>query len=126
MDANQALTELLAGRLEPGVYQWRTPPVPGAVGDTSWIGRAEEAGWRGFYLDGRRARTEESFLRLCGGVFELPERAGTGWDDLGEYLKDLSWTPPSTATWCCTSRGPNWPTRTRRRCAPSWTSSPER
>lgn len=93
MDANQALTELLAGRLEPGVYQWRTRPVPGAVGDTSWIERAEEAGWRGFYLDGRRARTEESFLRLCGGVFELPERAGTGWDDLGEYLKDLSWTP---------------------------------
>lgn len=93
MDANQALTELLAGRLEPGVYQWRTRPVPGAVGDTSWIERAEEAGWRGFYLDGRRARTEESFLRLCGGVFELPEGAGTGWDDLGEYLKDLSWTP---------------------------------
>ncbi|MEU8118982.1 barstar family protein [Spirillospora sp. NPDC049024] len=93
MNADQALTELLAGRLEPGVYQWRIPPVPGAVGDTSWMERAEEAGWRGFYLDGRRARTEEAFLRLCAGVFDPPEGAGAGWDDLGRYLRDLSWAP---------------------------------
>ncbi|WP_433475504.1 barstar family protein [Spirillospora sp. CA-142024] len=93
VDANQALTELLAGRLEPGVYQWRTPPVPGAVGDTSWTERAEEAGWRGFHLDGRRARDGRSFLWLCAGVFELPDGAGADWDDLGECLKDLSWTP---------------------------------
>lgn len=93
VDANQALTELLAERLKPGVYQWRTPPVPGAIGDTSWTGRAEEAGWRGFHLDGRRARDRDSFLRLCAGVFELPEGAGADWDDLGACLKDLSWTP---------------------------------
>lgn len=93
MDANQALTELLAGRLKPGVYQWRTPPVPGAVGDTSWIERAEEAGWRGFHLDGRRARDKDSFLRLCAGVFELPGGSAAGWDALGDSLADLSWTP---------------------------------
>lgn len=93
MDANQALNELLAGRLKPGVYQWRTPPVPGAVGDTSWTQRAEEAGWRGFHLDGRRARDKDAFLRLCAGVFEAPELAGGDWDDLAGCLKDLSWAP---------------------------------
>ncbi|MFI0486411.1 barstar family protein [Actinomadura sp. 9N215] len=93
MDANQALQELLAGRLKPGVYQWRTPPVPSAVGDTSWTGRAEEAGWRGFHLDGRRARDSASFLRLCAGVFDLPEGPAADWDALGDSLADLSWAP---------------------------------
>jgi hypothetical protein len=93
VNANQALTELLAGRLKPGVYQWRTPPTPGAVGDTSWTERAEDAGWKAFHLDGRRARDKESFLRLCADVFELPAGAAAGWDALGEALGDLSWTP---------------------------------
>ncbi|QKW40045.1 barstar family protein [Actinomadura sp. NAK00032] len=93
MDANQALNELLAGRLEPGVYQWRTPPVPGAVGDTSWTERAEEAGWRGFHLDGRRARDKAGFLRLCAAVFEAPALADGDWDDLAAALRDLSWAP---------------------------------
>ncbi|WUH99386.1 barstar family protein [Spirillospora sp. NBC_00431] len=93
MDANQALQQLLAGRLTPGIYQWRTPPVPGAVGDTSWTERAEEAGWRGFHLDGRRARDSDSFLRLCGAVFDLPEGSPADWDALGDSLADLSWAP---------------------------------
>lgn len=93
MDANQALNELLAGRLKPGVYQWRTPPVPGAVGDTGWTRRAEEAGWRGFHLDGRRARGKDAFLRLCADVFEVPALADGDWDDFADYLRDLSWAP---------------------------------
>ncbi|TDD34498.1 hypothetical protein E1287_16535 [Actinomadura sp. KC06] len=93
VDANHALNELLAGRLKPGVYQWRTPPVPGAIGDTSWIERAEEGGWRGFHLDGRRARDSASFLRLCADVFEQPEGPAADWDALGDSLADLSWTP---------------------------------
>ncbi|XRQ07277.1 barstar family protein [Actinomadura welshii] len=93
MDANQALTELLEERPTPGVYQWRTPPVPGAVGDTSWTGRAEEAGLRAFHLDGRRARDKDSFLRLCGDVFEIPGGPPEDWDALGGGLADLSWTP---------------------------------
>ncbi|NKZ03043.1 barstar family protein [Actinomadura latina] len=93
MDANQALDALLAGRLEPGVYQWRTPPVPGAIGDASWTERAAESGWRGFHLDGRRARDKGAFLRLCAGVFEVPALADGDWDDLAGCLKDLSWTP---------------------------------
>jgi hypothetical protein len=93
VDANQALDELLAGRLRPGVYQWRTPPVPGAVGDTGWTRRAEEAGYRGFHLDGRRARGKDAFLRLCAGVFGVPALAGGDWDDLADCLRDLSWTP---------------------------------
>jgi len=93
VDANRALNELLAGTLKPGVYQWRTPPAPGALGDTSWIERAEEAGWRGFHLDGRRARGKDAFLRLCADVFEVPALAGGDWDDLAGCLEDLSWTP---------------------------------
>ncbi|TDC93963.1 hypothetical protein E1285_09320 [Actinomadura sp. 7K507] len=93
VDANQALTELLAGRLAPGLYQWRTPPVPGAVGDTSWTERAEEAGLRAFHLDGRRARDKDAFLRLCADVFELPTGAADDWDALRESLADLSWAP---------------------------------
>ena len=93
VDTNRALDELLAGRLKPGVYQWRTPPVPGAVGDASWTGRAEEAGWRGFHLDGRRACGKDAFLRLCADVFEVPALAGGDWDDLARCLRDLSWTP---------------------------------
>ncbi|CNF06257.1 Barstar (barnase inhibitor) [Mycobacterium tuberculosis] len=93
MDADQALNELLAGRLRPGVYQWRTPPVPGALGDTGWTRRAEEAGYRGFHLDGRRARGKDAFLRLCAGVFGAPALADGDWGDLADCLRDLSWTP---------------------------------
>lgn len=93
MDANQAVIELLAGRLEPGLYQWRTAPVPGAVGDTSWTERAEEAGLRAFHLDGRRARDKGSFLRLCADVFDLPPGSADDWDVLGDALADLSWMP---------------------------------
>ncbi|MFA1546361.1 barstar family protein [Actinomadura chokoriensis] len=93
MDANQALNQLLAGRLKPGVYQWRTSPTPGAVGDKRWTDRAEEAGWRGFHLDGRRARDKGAFLRLCADVFEVPSLADGDWDDLVACLEDLSWTP---------------------------------
>ncbi|PRX00984.1 UNVERIFIED_ORG: barstar (barnase inhibitor) [Actinomadura viridilutea] len=93
MDANRALDELLIGRLKPGVYQWRTPPVPGAVGDTSWMERAEQAGWRAYHLDGRRARDKDAFLRLCAEVFAFPARFGGDWDGLEECLTDLAWAP---------------------------------
>ncbi|WP_165950423.1 barstar family protein [Actinomadura sp. GC306] len=93
MDAHRALTELTEGRLTPGVYQWRTPPVPGAVGDTTWTEPAEEAGLRAFHLDGRRARDGESFLRLCAEVFEMPGEPPGDWDVLADRLADLAWTP---------------------------------
>ncbi|GGU95326.1 barstar family protein [Actinomadura sp. LOL_016] len=93
MDANRALDELIAERLAPGVYQWRTPPAPGALGDTTWTERAAEAGWRGFHLDGRRASGSDGFLRLCGETFEFPEGVGTTWDALEGALTDLSWVP---------------------------------
>ncbi|MGI5324575.1 barstar family protein [Actinomadura nitritigenes] len=93
MNANRALDELLAGRLRSGVYQWRTPAVPGAVGDTSWTERAEEAGWHAVHLDGRRARDKDGFLRMCAESFEFPDWFGGNWDALEDCLSDLSWTP---------------------------------
>ncbi|TDD91735.1 hypothetical protein E1298_11490 [Actinomadura rubrisoli] len=85
------MDELLAERLKPGVYQWRTPATPGAVGDEGWTERAEQAGWRGFHLDGRRARDKGSFLRLCAEVFDFPDWFGGNWDALQDCLGDLSW-----------------------------------
>lgn len=93
VDANRALDELIAGRLAPGVYQWRTPPAPGALGDAAWTERADEAGWRGFHLDGRRASDSDEFLRLCGETFGFPEGVGTTWEALEGALTDLSWAP---------------------------------
>ncbi|MFC4908804.1 barstar family protein [Actinomadura gamaensis] len=93
MDANQALDELLTGRLKPGVYQWRTPAGRGAAGDTGWMERAEEQGWRPFYLDGRQARDKDGFLTLCAEAFAFPDWFGRNWDALEDSLTDLSWAP---------------------------------
>ncbi|MCP2340524.1 barstar family protein [Actinomadura rupiterrae] len=93
MDANQALDELLTGRLKPGVYQWRVPAGTGAVGDTGWMERAGEHGWRPFYLDGRRARDKDAFLRACADAFAFPDWFGDNWDALEDSLTDLSWAP---------------------------------
>lgn len=93
MDANQALDELLAERLKPGVYQWRTRAMPGILGDAGWTERAGQAGWRAFHLDGRRARDKDAFLRLCAETFAFPEWFGGDWDALEDCLADLSWTP---------------------------------
>ncbi|MEU5880964.1 barstar family protein [Spirillospora sp. NPDC047279] len=87
MDAKNALNELLAGRLEPGVFQWRPP------GSLDWAGRAERAGLRVFALDGRTVRDKESFLRRCAEVFEFPDWFGANWDALEDCLTDLSWAP---------------------------------
>lgn len=91
MDANRALDELLAGRLEPGVYQWRAPGTE-TVG-TGWIGRAERAGWRPFPLDGRGVRDKDSFLSRCAEAFGFPDWFGGNWDALEDCLNDLEWAP---------------------------------
>ncbi|GLZ09002.1 hypothetical protein Acsp03_64680 [Actinomadura sp. NBRC 104412] len=94
VDANRALEDLVEGRLKPGVYQWRAPAAPGAgVSGAAWPERATAAGWKTFYLNGRRARDTESFLRLCAEVFEFPEGTGGDWDALRDRLTDLSWVP---------------------------------
>ncbi|GAA3962451.1 hypothetical protein GCM10023085_51210 [Actinomadura viridis] len=94
MDENRALTELIEGRLKPAVYQWRAPAMPSAgLAAASWPERAREAGWKVFYLNGRRARDKRSFLGLCREAFDLPEWAGRNWDALADCLRDLSWAP---------------------------------
>jgi hypothetical protein len=92
VDANRALEDLVEGRLKPGVYQWRAPAAPGAgVSGAAWPDRATAAGWRTFYLNGRRARDKDSFLRLCTEAFEFPERSDGDWSALEDGLTDLSW-----------------------------------
>lgn len=63
------------------------------MGDTGWTARAGEAGWRGFHLDGRRARDKDAFLALCAEVFGFPDWFGGNWDALEDCLADLSWAP---------------------------------
>ncbi|WP_192810162.1 barstar family protein [Actinomadura rudentiformis] len=87
MDAKKALDDLLAGRLEPGVFQWRPPA------EFNWVERAEQAGTRVFRLDGHAVRGKESFLRMCSEVFEFPDWFGDNWDALEDCLTDLSWAP---------------------------------
>jgi hypothetical protein len=92
VDASRALEDLVEGRLKPGIYQWRAPAAPGAgVSGAAWPDKATAAGWQTFYLNGRRARDSEGFLRLCAETFQLPDGFTGGWDDLEEGLKDLSW-----------------------------------
>jgi RNAse (barnase) inhibitor barstar len=86
VDAKQALNDLTAGRLEPGVYQWRPPK-------TDWAAQARRAGLRVFPLDGSRARDKDSFLSLCAEVFDFPDWFGNNWDALEDSLTDLSWAP---------------------------------
>ncbi|WP_067450643.1 barstar family protein [Actinomadura macra] len=90
MNADQALNELLADRLKPGVYQCRA--LPDAVAVTDWAERAELAGWRGFHIDGHRVRDKGAFLRLCAETFRFPSWFGGNWDALEDCLTDLSWT----------------------------------
>ncbi|MFI6514502.1 barstar family protein [Spirillospora sp. NPDC050679] len=87
VDADRALTELLAGRLRPGLYQWRAPKA------ADWRDRAAEAGWRSFDLDAGHVRDKEGFLRLCARVFDVPDYYGENWDALEDCLTDLSWAP---------------------------------
>ncbi|GAA2618261.1 barstar family protein [Actinomadura fulvescens] len=85
MGAKRALNDLLAGRLEPGVFQWRPPA------SFDWTERAERAGMRIFRLDGAAIRGKESLLRACAAVFEFPDWFGDNWDALEDCLTDLSW-----------------------------------
>ncbi|MFG1998247.1 barstar family protein [Spirillospora sp. NPDC048911] len=87
MDAKRALDDLLAGRLEPGVFRWGPPA------SFDWIERAERAGLRVFRLDGHAAKGKESFLRMCAEAFQFPDWFGNNWDALEDCLTDLSWAP---------------------------------
>ncbi|MQY05335.1 barstar family protein [Actinomadura macrotermitis] len=87
MEADLALGELLAGRLRPGLYQWRAADPGGAPA------QAAEAGLRAFVLDGRRILDKDTLLRACAEVFDFPEWFGANWDALEDCLTDLSWAP---------------------------------
>lgn len=83
------IAELLAGRLEPGVYSW---PAGRRVAARD-VTEAERAGWRVFWLDARGVRDKAALLHRCAEEFALPSYFGHNWDALSDCLRDLSWAP---------------------------------
>src|SRR5881394_15455 len=83
------IEELLTGRREPGVHQWRADRREAARGATE----AERAGRRVFWLDGRGVADKRTLLERCAVEFELPSYFGHNWDALRDCLIDLSWVP---------------------------------
>lgn len=83
------IAELLAGRLEAGVYDW---PVDRRVAARDAT-EAERAGWRVFWLDARGVHDKRTLLDRCAEEFALPSYFGHNWDALQDCLRDLSWVP---------------------------------
>ncbi|WP_019631626.1 barstar family protein [Actinomadura atramentaria] len=93
-DAHRLVADVVAGRVKPGVYQWRSA----AAGRGTWREPAERAGWRTFYLDGHLIRNRAAFLRHCAETFAFPDWFGQNWDALEECLRDLSWLPAANGS----------------------------
>jgi RNAse (barnase) inhibitor barstar len=83
------IEELLTGRLEPGVHEWRADRREAARGATE----AERAGRRVFWLDGSGVRDKPTLMDRCAEEFAVPSYFGRNWDALQDCLKDLSWVP---------------------------------
>ncbi len=86
------IEDLLTGRLEPGVYTWRTDRREAARGVTE----VERAGRRVHWLDGTGVRDKSALLERCAEEFSLPSYFGRTWDALQDCLNDLSWAPAAT------------------------------
>lgn len=78
------LAGLLAGRTDPGVYQWHTAFAPEEVRHT-----VEHAG-RGFgYVDGWMHQTKAELLAAIGDALGFPEHYGRNLDALADCLSEL-------------------------------------
>ncbi|MGC8780904.1 MAG: barstar family protein [Anaerolineae bacterium] len=82
------LEDLLAGRIEPGIYRLTQSPAADEI-----AARAARHGWRCARLDGRRIRSKAAFLDACAEALAFPAYFGRNWDALADCLRDLSWAP---------------------------------
>ena len=88
------LAALLAGRQQPGIYQWHAgfdvPDVRHAV---------EHAGWAFGHVDGLRAQTRDEFLAAVGDALSFPEGYAQNFDSLGDYLADVDGGEGTVLLW---------------------------
>ncbi len=86
------LAGLLAGRRDPGVYQWQ------AAFDADEVRRAvEHAGWRFGYVDGWTHQDKAGLLSELAGSLGFPGWFGRNYDALMDVLRDV--TEPTLVLW---------------------------
>ena len=79
------LAALLAGRNQPGTYQWHNAAH---VDDIRHA--VEHAGWRFVYLDGWTFEDRETFLKATAAAFECADHPGQDFSALAECLSRIS------------------------------------
>lgn len=78
------LAAVLAGRTDPGIYQWH-----GAFDAATVRHTVEHAGWRFSHLDGWQEETKDEFLTGIGKALEFGDHYGHNFDALSDCLHDL-------------------------------------
>lgn len=78
------LAALLAGRKEPGLYQWH-----GAFSAEDVRHTVEHAGWRFAHVDGWHGDTKKEFLEAVGEALGFPDHYGRNFDALADCLQDV-------------------------------------
>jgi len=83
-----ALAPVLSGRRPPAIYRFGSRAKPASV-----LADLDDAGWRGFHLDGRTVEDKAGFLVAIGTAMAFPGYFGRNWDALDECITDLEWAP---------------------------------
>ncbi|HEY6933489.1 MAG TPA: barstar family protein [Marmoricola sp.] len=78
------LAGVMAGHLEPAVYQWHT-----AFNPTDVRHSVEHAGWRFAYVDGWTHQDKATFLDAIAEALAFPEHFGRNFDALTDCLRDV-------------------------------------
>lgn len=78
------LTDLLTGRVPPGVHLWPSSAEAGEIART-----VAAAGWRFVHLDGAGVDDRAAFLTRIGEVLEFPATYGVNFDALADLLDDV-------------------------------------
>ena len=78
------LAAVLAGRTEPGIYQWH-----GAFDAETVRHTVEHAGWQFGLLDGWQEESKEEFLAGIGQALGFGAHYGHNFDALSDCLHDL-------------------------------------
>ena len=78
------LAALLAGRIEPGLFRWRSAYDVADIRHT-----VEHAGWRFHHLDGVAIESKAEFLAAIGDELGFPEHYGHNFDALADCLHDV-------------------------------------
>jgi hypothetical protein len=78
------LAGLLAGRLPPGVYPWRSDAAEDDI-----RAEVEEAAWTFVHLDTTAVENKAAFLDRAAAAFGFPAWFGRNWDAFRESLGDV-------------------------------------